>query len=523
MTRAAAGALSGRILKGTVPWAARVAAYSSAAAGSALLLALATAPYERTWLAWLAPFPLFLAIAAAVRAEAVPGVRVAALVAGFWGFLALLFVAPWFSAYTPVGYVAAALYRGVPPAVVWAVAAWCCTRRSAAWWPPLLVSGWVLVEQAYALGPLAFPWGTLAATQHANLPLLQVVELTGAYGLSAVVALPAASLAVLLGTRFRRAGAAWLLVAAAVAAVGTMHGRRLLAAAPEPGETIRVALVQASRAGPSSGPAVNVVSYLADYEEWTLAALAKGPALVVWGESACDTDAVRDAATRARLARLTETGTHLLVGSFVRDPDTGRNTNAAVMLGRGAEVLGNYAKVLIVPFGEYLPLRPLLGWTVRLGMPASDLRAGTAWEPLPWPHGRVGVSICFESAFGEISRRMVLRGANLLAVLTSDGWVGREGAALQHAAFAPLRAVETRRSVLRAAATGISTLIDPYGRPGRSLPLFAEGVVAGEVALRNDLTLYARLGDWPVAACLVVLLAAAMPARRGSEQRRRDA
>ncbi|MBM3460009.1 MAG: apolipoprotein N-acyltransferase, partial [Armatimonadetes bacterium] len=175
---------------------------------------------------------------------------------------------------------------------------------------------------------------------------------------------------------------------------------------------------------------------------------------------------------------------------------------------------GQYAKVLIVPFGEYLPLRPLLSWTERLGMPDRDLLPGRDWKPLSWPGGKVGVSICYESAFGPVSRRMVDQGAGLLAVLTSDGWVGRTSAGYQHAAFAPLRAVECRRAVARAAATGVSQLIDPHGRVIGALPMFEKGVLLGRLPLRADRTFYSYVGDWPVGLSWGVLLAAAYRSRR---------
>jgi apolipoprotein N-acyltransferase len=273
----------------------------------------------------------------------------------------------------------------------------------------------------------------------------------------------------------------------------------------------RLALVQASRSEKTSGAAVECISNFDDYAQWTRVALADRPDLILWPESTCDGDAAREAWTQNRLRDLTRgTGTHLLVGSFVANPDSGLNTNSAVMLAPEGGVLGQYAKVRIVPFGEYLPVRPLLNWTVALGMPPRDLEPGRTYAPVPWPRGSVGVSICFESAFGDISRRMVLGGANVLGVLTSDGWVGREAAGLQHAAFAPLRAVETRRSVARAAATGISELIDPYGRPIRSLGMFQQGVVTGELPLRTEITPYVRLGDWPVTLAALILAAAAL-------------
>jgi apolipoprotein N-acyltransferase len=198
-------------------------------------------------------------------------------------------------------------------------------------------------------------------------------------------------------------------------------------------------------------------------------------------------------------------------------------TNAAAMLSPHGQVLGQYAKVLIVPFGEYLPLRPLLHWTTNYGMPEEDLRGGERWAPVRWDRGAIGVSICFESAFGHVSRRYVNQGANLLAILTSDGWAGRTAAGLQHASFAPLRAVETRRGIARAAATGVSQLIDPYGRPLESIAMFERGIAVGELPLRSDVTLYARLGDWPVGLSALILVLSGWRGRRARGRTKREA
>ena len=96
--------------------------------------------------------------------------------------------------------------------------------------------------------------------------------------------------------------------------------------------------------------------------------------------------------------------------------------------------------------------------------------------------------------------------ADLLAILTSDGWIGRVAAGYQDYAFAPLRAVENRRAIARSAATGISALIDPYGRPLQAIPMFRKGILVGDLPLRTGLTPYARLGEWPVMLLGILLL-----------------
>lgn len=538
----------------------RAAAPFLATALSAWLLTLAAPPANQGWLGWIALIPFFWALLRTTLQplrrsglEARGPALNAFFLAFLHGFLYLLFLVPWFGAFSPAGYPVAAAYWGLLSAGAMAATVVAIRRAPVALIPAILASGWTALEWLRAQGTLAFPWGTLAATQYQNLAILQMLDLCGAYGLSFLMALLAGAAATAVqgtgGSGKREAlsleappgsgippnpqhptpntptdllgsvGLSWGLATLLVIGLLMLRSVWVMAGAKAPGEKVRVALVQASESRKTSGAAVECVSPLEEYEARTKTALQSGAELVVWPESACEGDAVNNPQVRRRLSDLLwGSRAHLLVGSFVEERQSRMTTNASVMLSPQGRILGQYAKVLIVPFGEYLPLRPLLSWTERLGMPAEDLRAGDKWAPVSWERGKVGVSICFESAFGFISRQHVNQGANLLAVLTSDGWAGRDTAGLQHAAFAPLRAVETRRSVARAAATGVSQLIDPYGRPIQELAMFKKGVVIGELPLRTDLTLYSRLGDWPVALAWLLLAGTLV---RGLRPRRR--
>ncbi len=486
----------------------------AASALSAVALTLAAPPASLGWLGWLALAPWFWAILRASTA------RQAAVFGFVHGFVYLLTLVPWFAAFTPAGYPVAAGYWGILAAGI-GYGAWVVFRQAPSGWaPPLLASGWVILEWLRAQGVLAFPWGSLAGTQSKALPVLQMLDLTGSYGLSFLMALFAAAVACLAVPRFRTSGMRWSLGAAVVTAVFVGRGIFLLSQ-PADDTTIKVAVVQSSESRKTVGAAVECVSPFEEYEVRTRDALRERPDLVVWPETACTADVVNTPGIRSQLLDLLgPAGAHFLTGSFVTDLPSGQVTNSAALLSPKARVLGQYAKMQIVPFGEYLPARPLLGWTVPLGMPERDLKAGTSLEPLRWSKGAIGVSICFESAFGNVSRRMVAKGANVLAILTSDGWNGRASAGLQHATFAPLRAVEERRSVIRAAATGVSQVIDPYGRPLRSLPMFTKGYLVADAPLRIDRTLYSHLGDWPVlVAWLVLLSPLALFLRRASLHR----
>jgi apolipoprotein N-acyltransferase len=487
-------------------------------------MTLACPPFDWGWLGWLAPAPLFLALLGAVernpsRARSRRARFLAALFGGhgglgfLWGALYLLLLVPWFAAFTPIGYPCAAIYWGLLTGAVYWLTVRLIRGTPAALAVPLLASGWTLAEWLRAQGTLAFPWGTLSVTQHRNLPVLQMLDLSGAYGLTFLMALLAAALATLRAPKWRQAGVRWASVTGVCLAVCIARGEWLLHKPAPPRLMARVGLVQMSTSKISGGAEVVCESPLQDYVGGTRQAVAQGAELVLWPEAACEADLAHQASTRGYVLQgIGPSNAYLLAGSFVEDRVTGNDTNSGVMVSPRGEVLGQYAKVLIVPFGEYLPARALLGWTAATGLLPRDLTPGKSFTPLPWARGKVGASICYESAFGKVSRGFVSRGANLLAVLTSDGWAGRSAVGLQHVAFAPLRAVEERRSVARAAATGISELIDPYGRVLKSIPMFEHGVVVGDLPQRDDRTLYSYLGDWPVGLAVLVLVGAGLTA-----------
>lgn len=478
-----------------------------AGAASAGLVALATPPYGWAGLALLAPLPLFWA-----GLQSAPWRGVVASLT--FGLLLLLFVAPWFRFFTMLGYIVAALFWSMLALLTFGTAFWIRRRCPAVWAPPLLAASWVVLEWLRAQGTLAFPWGALSATQARVLPLLQIVELTGSYGLSFLLCLPAAAVACRLAAPPRRPAMGWIWASAALLGAAALFGAARLSEPPS-GDLVRAALVQGSRSEARPGAAVVCISDPQVYLELTEKALREGAELVVWPESASNWDLVHDHGARIPLViRLQETGATLLAGGFVRDGVTGRLMNSATLVDTSGRQPDFYSKVLLVPFGEYLPARAILGWTEAKGMPSEDMLPGRSHTPLAWERGSIGVNICFESAFGEPSRQAVAKGASLLAVLTSDGWAGRDIVAHQHSAFAPLRAVENRRSVVRAAATGISELLDPYGRSLTTIPLFRQDVTIAEAPLRRDLTLYNRLGDWPVPLAWLILIGALWSTRR---------
>jgi len=177
--------------------------------------------------------------------------------------------------------------------------------------------------------------------------------------------------------------------------------------------------------------------------------------------------------------------------------------------------------VRLVPFGEFVPLREQLPFLKDYGVRPEDVAPSKKHVLVNTNVGKAGVSICFESLFPQISRQETRNGAQMLFVITNDGWFARTQCARQHLMMAKLRAVENRRYVLRAAATGISAVIDPYGRTVAELEIHKRGVVKANVAPMNGLTIYTRFGDWFVYACAVTALAGLL-LPKGKKQQTED-
>jgi apolipoprotein N-acyltransferase len=209
----------------------------------------------------------------------------------------------------------------------------------------------------------------------------------------------------------------------------------------------------------------------------------------------------------------------VLAGMFTAEPplpgrEAMRYYNSVVSLGSGDVQL--YRKRHLVPFGETIPLEPIVGWFIRsvLAIPLSDQTPGDAAQPPMNVAGeRVAVNICYEDAFGA-ELRAGAAAATLLVNVTNDAWYGRSLAAEQHNQIAAMRALESGRPLLRATNTGITSAIGHDGRELARLPWFTGGILEIDVVGREGLTPYVRAGDAPAAALAALLLIVAAFAGR---------
>ncbi|MGZ0234112.1 apolipoprotein N-acyltransferase, partial [Streptomyces sp. CPS1] len=233
--------------------------------------------------------------------------------------------------------------------------------------------------------------------------------------------------------------------------------------------------------------------------------------LVVWGESSVGYDLADRPDLARRIAALSrETGADVLVNVDARRSDRPGIYKSSVLVGPDGPTGDRYDKMRLVPFGEYVPARSLLGWATSVGKAAGeDRRRGTGQVVMNVGHGlRIGPLICFETAFPDMSRHLADAGADVLLGQSSTSTFQHSWAPRQHASLAALRAAETGRPMVHATLTGVSAAYGPDGRAlGPWLGTGASTTQVYDVPLAHGVTPYVRHGDWPVHGALLVLAA----------------
>jgi apolipoprotein N-acyltransferase len=384
---------------------------------------------------------------------------------------------------------------------------------------------WVATELVRDRTVFRFPWCLLGYSQVDVLPYAQLASLGGVYLVSFWVAGTGAVLAWAIGEPRlprRRLGLTSLALAHLLA-LGFGFSR--LGTEVASGGSLKVALVQPSIPQDEKWRPDLLAENLFEHEQLSRSEAVAGARLVVWPESAVPFPFDSDRVAASRLAELARAGDHYLL--FGNDDFAGHGEEARIWVGAklldpAGRLAMRYHKIRLVPFGEYVPLEPLLtlggafaGKLVdRVGRftPGEELTLGEV------DGHRLGTLICYEAIFPDLSRGFTEEGAELLVNVTNDAWYGTTSAPYQHFAMARMRAIETGLYLVRAANTGISGVVDPRGRALARTPLFEERVLVEDVPISTERTLYAATGDafaWTcLAAAIVLVLATRRPAAR---------
>jgi apolipoprotein N-acyltransferase len=397
--------------------------------------------------------------------------------------------------------------------------------------PFALAAVWTACEWLRSFFLTGFPWGTLGYAWHQNTPALGIASLAGVYGLSFAASLLGFSALAwrwpLAGARAPRTALAGVATVVALHAAGALLGARTDAGAG----TVRVAVLQGNVDQGVKWSPRHFEETLQRYEELTRRVAREGAQLIAWPETAVPAP-LDYPELRERIAALArEVRTPLIVGAVGADFDaSGRPLayyDSAFVFSHEGELRERYDKAHLVPFGEYLPLRPLLGRFIRAvatGATASDVAAGAGPRALDIPLAdgrtlRVGIPICYELIFPALVRGFAADGARLLVGITNDAWYGRTGSPHQFLAMTALRSAENGVPGMRAANTGVSAQIDARGRVLERTRIFEQDALVADVALASGTTFYARHGDCFALGCAVAtVLLSLMAVQRGRKR-----
>jgi apolipoprotein N-acyltransferase len=494
------------------------------AVASGLAMGLAFPKFDQGLLAWVALVPLFYVI----EGESMRRVFWWAYLQGFASYVVQLYWIPiplhdFADVRMEFAIFPMLLLAGIV-AIDTAVAIWAgefVARRTRI---PAVITmpvAWTAIEWIRTYFPIGFPWNLLGYTAYRNLELIQFAEFTGVYGVSALIVFFNAVVYVVM---FRRGGnrlqAVSLSMLTALMIVLVAFGAwriRNLKNAPSTG-TFKVAMVQGNI--PQSlkwDPKFLPQSY-GVYQDETADAAKRGADLIVWPEAAAaflfqpddqyPAELAGDAAYRTALLTLAKNmGKPILFGAPALARDDGRLGfhNRAYLVSDHGEVLAHYDKIELVPFGEYVPARALLGFFVnRVVEGFGDMVPGKDQTLFEFKGAKLGILICYESIFPDFTRREVNEGADVLVNITNDAWYGESSAPYQVLAMAALRSVETKVPMVRAANTGFSALIEPSGRITERTPLFKRGTTIVDVSWRPVRTLYTMVGDLFSEICVLL-------------------
>jgi apolipoprotein N-acyltransferase len=365
---------------------------------------------------------------------------------------------------------------------------------------------WAAQEYLLSLGELGFPWLLLGHGQAALPHFIQHAVWTGVYGVSFWVVL----LNVLFGLGLVQRRWHFLGLAALCYLLPWLHARSAFDAMPA--QHMRIGVIQPNVTLEQKWGPGGLEKSFAALESLSRQAADDAPALLVWPETALPCYLSRRPDCRNRAFALVEAlDLPLLTGASDYDFERREPYNAAFYLEPGAEHMPSYAKMHLVPFGERTPYRdsiPLLrniDWTQLTGdLGPAEFARGTERTVFPHPDHPFAVLICFESVFPDLVRRHVQAGAEILINITNDSWFGSTAGPYQHALINAMRAVENRISIARAATSGISLFIDPFGRIYQTTDLFVAAAPVADLPVGLNNTFYTRHGDLFAKFCLLL-------------------
>jgi apolipoprotein N-acyltransferase len=491
------------------------------AAASGLLLAAAFPSVELPLLAWFAFIPLFHSL----KGQTTKNAFWLGGIAGMFFFSGTVY---WVtnSVYhyggiplIPAVFITLLLcaYLALYPALFSAGFVYLSNKR-----PSLLIVAapalWTALELARTYIISGFPWSLLGYSQYRVLPIIQIADLTGVYGVSFLIVMVNTALAALFMNRKQyRDG----IIAAVVLASCIGYGFLRLHRAERASGPVMISVIQGNIEQDKKWDPAYQSETISTYEKLSEETLKKHPDLIIWPETAAPfyftgfNPADRKLAT-GLIEFVKKIKTPLLFGSPTYEVTSGKRIvlhNSAFLLSNNGKVLSVYHKMHLVPFGEYVPLKKVLFFVEKMVQAIGDFEPGKEYTVMSIPDGaspsrevRFSSPICYEIIFPNLIRQFVDRGAQIITTITNDAWFGTSSAPYQHFSMAVFRAVENRVPIARAANTGVSGFIDAQGNILGASGIFTEASLSQKLYPRVTKTFYTKYGDLFSYACLLLSL-----------------
>lgn len=487
------------------------------AAVSGVLMALAFPMFNMELLAWIGMVPLFFSL----RNKTVLKSIYLGLAAGLTFYLILLYWIPipvtvYGKLPLPVGIfllLILSLYLSLYTAAFSFLISFLRIRSGL----PVVMSApviWVSLELVITHLLTGFPWGLLGYSQHLNLPVIQIADIGGVYGVSFVIVTVNAGMfrcmeryldgESVLGGRSIWAASAVLLF---TLSYGYWRLGQDVSRFTSHDSRITVGIAQGNIDQDHKWDREYQKETIDTYIELSQKLSNGGVDLIVWPETAVPLYFQMDETYRPDILKTArEAHSYILFGSpaYTRNGEEVRYYNSAFMISPEMEIADRYDKMHLVPFGEYVPLKRLLFFVDKMAEGIGDFSAGEKVRILNMPGAGIGVLICYEGIFPDLARKHVKEGADMLVNITNDAWFGRTSAPYQHLSMYALRAVENRVPVVRAANTGVSAFIDRSGLITLRSGVFERSQIKGEVNITGSKTFYTRFGDLFAYLCLLL-------------------
>jgi apolipoprotein N-acyltransferase len=473
---------------------------------SGLLLTLAFPNYNLWISAWFGFVPLFFAIRNKSAWKAF-------LFSYFAGIIFWVGIIYWLIHVTLPGTVVLILYLAIYFGIFGLIFSTIDYRLSTI--DPLLFisSLWVLLEYIRSHLFTGFPWALLGYSQYLALPVIQIVDITGVWGVSFLIMTVNMTIYSLIVKK--RLYLLPVLCIVFVLSYGYIKIYR--AQSPKPKTKTKISVIQANIPQELKWDPAAQEYILDKYEHLTEAASFDQPDLIIWPEASIPGIVGEDATSLQDTLDLSkEIKVPLLIGAVTRDND--EYFNSALLIKPSGEIAGRYDKLHLVPFGEYIPLKKFLPFLETI-VPIGDITAGKEYTVFKAQSSKLkaqskfSVLICFEDLFPELSREFVKKGADFMINITNDAWYKKTSAPYQHLQASVFRAVENRVFLARSANTGVSVFISPDGkiisrvRDKFGRDIFIGGYATQEIAMQKpSFTFYTRYGDFFPGICLLFVM-----------------